>query len=611
VLNRPFRSALILVGLLSVVGSGLILLASRGSLPSPSVDAQDIPDPQQGAAPDEIRVSSRAYVAPSPYSIRVETRLVELNVAVHDWNGRPLHGLTRAEFRIYDEGKEREIATFSEATATAGAMTPPSESTPTSFEPAPPPTAMNPAAPPPLRFLALFVDDVNAKDYAAAGDLGRTQKAATKFVTEALVPGTLVGVFTVSGAVTQDFTSESAKLTETIARVKAHPRMSEIGLQYCPRVTPYRAYQIVQLHDRQLIRNIIAETGPAPKGYNCAASRDQVIAEAEETWRQIRQISIDTLSSIDRVVNYVGSKPGARVLVIASSGFFGQTLEQQEQAVIEHAIHSGVVINALDSKGLYSEAPPGCRPTDPDPMECMTGDRGFQYETMAVGDRLMLVNSAMADIAHGTGGEFFHNNNDLHAGLKQVGIPPEVTYRISFKPEGVVADGSYHKLKVKVTHPGNFDVVARPGYFAPVDKPSTADDPRSKLERAVAASDTVTDFPAGLAIQVAKPSASQRTLSVVVRIDISKLQFATQDGRKKQRIAFISALLDAQGKMVTAKEGWMDLALKPGTYDRLVKTGLNAKLTFQLDPGVYKLREVVEDAVDRHLSSSTNSIDVR
>jgi hypothetical protein len=62
---RPFRSALILVGVFSVVGSGLALLASRGSLPSPSVDAQDIPDPQQGAAPDEIRVSSRAYVAPS------------------------------------------------------------------------------------------------------------------------------------------------------------------------------------------------------------------------------------------------------------------------------------------------------------------------------------------------------------------------------------------------------------------------------------------------------------------------------------------------------------------------------------------------------------------
>jgi VWFA-related protein len=540
----------------------------------------------------------------------VETKLVELIVAVRDWNGHAIRALKREEFRIFDEGKEREIAAFSEEAA-GGSAAPASSAAAPSPAPGVAATAKPPDAPPPARFLALFIDDVNAKDYAAAGDLGRTQKAANKFVAEALQqPGTRIGVFTASGKVTQDFTTDAAKLVEAIGGIKAHPRMSEIGLQYCPRVTPYRAYQIVELHDRQLIRNIIAETAPAPHGYNCAASPDQVIAEAEETWRQVRQISIDTLASIGQVVSHLGKMPGARVLVMASSGFLGQTLEQQKQALIENAIEDGVIINSLDSKGMYSEGPPGCRPTDPDPSQCMTGGRGFTYETMAVGDRLMLVNSAMADIAHGTGGEFFHNNNDLHAGLRQLGVPPEVTYRISFKPEGVVADGSYHKLKVKVTHPGNFEVEARPGYFAPSGKPA-AEDPRARFDRAVAASDTIADFPAGLAIQVEKAPAGRRTISVVVRIELAKLQFATQDGRKKQRIGFVSALLDAQGKMVTAKEGWMDLALKPDTYDRLVKTGLNATLTFQLDPGVYQLREVVEDAFDGHLSSSTNSIDIR
>jgi hypothetical protein len=84
-----------------------------------------------------------------------------------------------------------------------------------------------------------------------------------------------------------------------------------------------------------------------------------------------------------------------------------------------------------------------------------------------------------------------------------------------------------------------------------------------------------------------------------------------QDDRKKQRIVFVSALLDGQGSLVAAKEGWMDLALTQETYDRLATTGLNAKLTFELAPGVYKLREVVEETVSGHLSSSTNSIDVR
>jgi hypothetical protein len=168
----------------------------------------------------------------------------------------------------------------------------------------------------------------------------------------------------------------------------------------------------------------------------------------------------------------------------------------------------------------------------------------------------MVVNSAMADLAHGTGGEFFHNNNDLHLGLARLGVPPEVTYRISFRPEGVTADGSYHKLKVKLTRSGNYDVVARPGYFAPTDKLS--DDPRAKFDRAVAASDTVDDFPAGLAIQIGKPSDRQRTLSVVVRIDISKLEFATQDGRKRQRIAFeVRCWMSTEIWLRPRKAGWI------------------------------------------------------
>jgi hypothetical protein len=110
----------------------------------------------------------------------------------------------------------------------------------------------------------LFIDDVNAKDYAAAGDLKRTQSAALKFVTEAMQPGTRIGIFTVSGTVTQDFTADAAKLIEAIGNLKPHQRMSEIGLQYCPRVTPYRAYQITQLRDRQTLRIVLEESQPPP-----------------------------------------------------------------------------------------------------------------------------------------------------------------------------------------------------------------------------------------------------------------------------------------------------------------------------------------------------------
>lgn len=54
----------------------------------------------------------------------------------------------------------------------------------------------------------------------------------------------------------------------------------------------------------------------------------------------------------------------------------------------------------------------------------------------------------------------------------------------------------------------------------------------------------------------------------------------------------------------------MDLALKEETYNRLFKSGLNAKLTLQVKPGVYNLREVIED-VEGKITCSTNSIEIR
>jgi len=551
---------------------------------------------QQGGAPGEIRVSSRAYVPASPYTIRVETKLVELNVAVRDGKGRAIGGLKRENFQIFDEGKEREIAAFREE-ETGATTQAASSATPAADKAAE-------SAGPPARFVALLFDDINAQDAFDANDLAREQSAGRKFAKDAMQPGMRMAVFTISGAVTQDFTSDAAKITEAIAALKPHPRVSEKGEDSCPRITPYRAYKIAHDRDRATLNTVMMEGG-------CAASREFVIAEAEKMWGTVQKASTDTLATLDRVVGHLAEMPGARVLVLASSGFFGQSFEPEQHAIIDRAIHAGVVINALEAKGLYDEPPPSVRPGDPTFQDAHYRQviQWTSAETKALPDRLQVVDTAMEDISHGTGGEFFHNNNDFVLGFRQLSVPPDVTYRMSFKPDGVAADGSYHKLKVSLLHTGAYTVETRPGYFAPTAKP--AEDPRSKLDREVLASDTQTDVPAGLAIEVKKPSSERRKISVVVRIDVSKLEFESKDGRKDQRITFVSALLDAQGKVAAAKEGFMDLALTPETYNRLVNTGLNAELSLDVAPGVYGLREVVQEGVGGKVSAATNSVDLR
>lgn len=74
--------------------------------------------------------------------------------------------------------------------------------------------------------------------------------------------------------------------------------------------------------------------------------------------------------------------------------------------------------------------------------------------------------NVLGELASGTGGTYFHNNNDLQGGLQQLMAGPEYLYVLEFSVDGVKRDKSYHALSVNVNRPG-VTVQARSGYFAP------------------------------------------------------------------------------------------------------------------------------------------------
>jgi VWFA-related protein len=544
-------------------------------------------------AQDEVRVSSHAYIPPVAYTWRVDTRLVEIAAVVRDGHGKVVPGLTKDDFRVLDDGKARLIDHFVVDKGLDEALNDHKfASAPEALKSGVPATFARPT-----RFLALFIDDVNGKDGALAGDLKRTQVAAEKFVREALNPNVRVAVFTASGTPNVDFTSDEAKLIEAVGALKAHVKMREDGLTPCPHVTPYLAMRIARDRDPSALRAVMTDSGQ--KG--CPVSRMEVVTQAEETWRRVNEISTDTLNYIGRVVDHLGNMPGRRELLIASSGFLTVTMQEQKDKIIDRALRAGVVINALDSKGLFGEALPGSRPQDAVGYKGAFPAEWFQFETLELPVRLQTLNEPMAKLTEGTSGIFYHNNNDLAAGFREIGLPPAVTYRIGFRPEGVAPDGAYHKLKVTAK---KYSVQARPGYFAPTEK--AAESLQSKIDREIMADDMEDEFPVRVAVERAAAA-----LSIIVHVDISKLRFEKQGDRQVQRISFTTALIDGQGRVAAAKEGQMDLALTEATYKRLAASGVNAKITLQVPAGAYKLRQVSEEAVEGKMACSTHAVEVK
>jgi hypothetical protein len=88
---------------------------------------------------------------------------------------------------------------------------------------------------------------------------------------------------------------------------------------------------------------------------------------AQTVWEQARDTARRTLDTISAIVDSMSALPGTRVVLLASSGFMANSLEQDQQELANRAIRAHVVINALDAKGLDTtdlfESSPGAGPT--------------------------------------------------------------------------------------------------------------------------------------------------------------------------------------------------------------------------------------------------------
>ena len=304
--------------------------------------------------------------------------------------------------------------------------------------------------------------------------------------------------------------------------------------------------------------------------------------EAEGVLMIVNSNSRLTLDAIEGLIRRLGEMRGQRVLLVASSGFLTHDVGPERERVIDLAIRSNVTINTIDARGLEVSS---------------------STERAAVTDTLSI-------LAQGTGGQYFHNSNDLVTGFHDLSEPTNTVYMMGFSPSETKQDGTYHTLKVKLTSPAGRDVFARPGYYVPAGTPPAVEGRFRKLQQYAKLGSDLSEIPIEVRYTASSSGLETRELAVGVHVDTNSCPFEKSSGRQKERLIFVAALYNGSGQFVAGVEGILSLNLKRESWEGLQRGGLNVVLPLRALPGSYQLRQVVQEAVGGHLSATTRSVSI-
>jgi VWFA-related protein len=415
----------------------------------------------QGSSDQEIATQD----VQSTFKVQVQRNMVLVRVIVRDSNGRPVSGLRKEDFRLFDNGKPQEIDQFAlESSSRASAIARQAPGKESEGEAASEP---GPANSMPGNYQALYFDDVQMK----LEDIVHARDAADRYLAATLTPADRAGIFTSSGRGNLDFTDDRSKLHDALFKLRPRPVISTDALS-CPDISDYQAYLIVEQREpfatdvaTQEALRCCLETSGGSGGQQICSREAPTVAQTAATrvFNQWAAQSGAVLRGLEQVVRHTALMPGQHSVIFLSPGFLLYGWESQIAEITDRALRSGVVISTLNPRGLYTIIRGG----DASSRTVIISQDLMGVKEGIITSGFSRAEEVLNNLAEDTGGQFFHNSNDLDTGFRQVGTISDVTYVLAFSPLNLKFDGRFHKLKVSLVNSARFTIQARRGYFAP------------------------------------------------------------------------------------------------------------------------------------------------
>lgn len=534
---------------------------------------------------------------PPPPTIRVNTRLVLVDVVVTDKQGKPVSGLKPSDFTVQEKGKTQKIAFFITPEEAQKQNSPP-ELGPGIYSNKP--EFRSPGGP----VTVLLLDAVNTpfRDQAYA----RLQML--KYVREQLKPGERMGVFALTNSlrVLQDFTTDPQILITALERYKpqeqeltagaAAPVSTAVGstdlgpgatamLELAQsEVSAFQGVQVAYQLDRRVEVTLEGMRSMARMLAGIPGRKNVVWLTAAFPFELIpeeRNVSdAELLASLPNI-----QQKGVGTI---ASGSVAATQRQSHsediRQVAAELASAQVAIYPVDVRGLVS----GMEFLPEDSANRQTADTSSR----AIGrvSDVAASQETMREIAAETGGKAYYNQNEIKTGVGLAMADDSASYTLGYYPDDKKWDGKYRSIKVKVDREGT-EVRHRRGYFA-IDL-SQLKDKKPEQDVAEALRDMAPDTQVTFSAQVKKTD--QGKVGVSFLVDPRTVSAADSSGGKKLNLVIYAAVFSPEGKMLDNASQKVEQVFKEDVYQQILQRGILLHMDLNPQSGKNQLRLAVLD----------------
>jgi VWFA-related protein len=593
----------------ALFGFCAVLNAQNSSAPAPTATAPAPPAQDQTAKQDPAKPTdaqqpsnnSEMVTQEGPATFKVRVNLVLVRVVVRDQQGKVVPNLRRENFQLFDKGKPQAITYFSAETPESQAIKSATSAASNDELGATPQELDTAAKKLPQRFVGLLFDDV----HMSMQDTTVVRDAATRLF-GSLAPSDRVAMFSASGQFHEAFTADHDLLAKSLYSLVPHSSSGGAGFHDCPDVTYFQADLIENKHDTQALA-VAAEDA-----VQCAFNGDESKISMAQAMAQSASMRVLALGDqetqyayrhIEDAIRQLSAMPGQRVMVFVSPGFIPSTLWSETSDLIDRASRAGIVINTIDARGLYTPDIMGDIADPPHDSPRTSGFKtSYRVEAQSAQDQVL------GELAHGTGGTFFHNRNDLDEGLREAVAAPSLSYLLGFSPQNLKVDGRFHGLKVSLTAKQKYSIQARNGYYAPKTVPNPVEAAKQEIREAIFSQEELHDVPVDVQTQFFKKDATSARLSVLTHFDLKGIHFRKLEGRNADVLTIATAIFDDNGNFVVGGEKTVQMKLLDTTYNRLSRSGLTLKSSYDVKPGTYMVRLVVRDGEGSQMAAHNGAV---